>query len=176
MASERVGFGPWETACDWRLRRRVGRRGALALLMVVLATVCTQLPARAGEPSTITLRDGSTVTGEIVSLTDGVYTIRSTTLGTLSVKAADVTSMRNEAAAQAPDQLGAIQEQIASDPDTMNAVSALKDAPELQAVLDDPEVMSALQSGNIEALLSNPNIARLAADPRIQEITKKFAH
>jgi len=144
--------------------------------MVALTALGAHLPARGDDPSTITLRDGSTITGEIVSLKEGVYSIRSTTLGMLTVKAADVRSMRNDSAAQPPDQLGPIQEQLTSDPDTMSAVSGLKDAPELQAVLDDPEVMSALQSGNIEALLSNPNIARLATDPRVQEITKKLAH
>jgi hypothetical protein len=157
------------------LVRPLAMRVALPGLLIVLFASSA---AHAAEPSTLTLRDGSTITGEVVSLSDGVYTVRSATLGTITVKAADVRSMSNDTAAPAPApaQLDGLQERIVSDPDTMNAISALRDDPELKAMLDDPELQSALQSGNLDALLSNPKLAHFAADPRVQEITKKVSH
>lgn len=161
-------------------RRLLARPLAIGVVLPGLLIVLFASNAvHAVEPSTLTLRDGSTITGEVVSLSDGVYTVRSATLGTIAVKAADVVTLTNAAAAApapAPAPLDGLQERIASDPDTMNAISALRDDPELKAMLDDPELQSALQSGNLDALLANPKLARFAADPRVQEITKKVSH
>ncbi|HXQ24247.1 MAG TPA: hypothetical protein VN812_21375 [Candidatus Acidoferrales bacterium] len=160
-------------------RRLLARPLAIGVVLPGLLIVLFASNAvHAVEPSTLTLRDGSSITGEVVSLSDGVYTVRSATLGTVTVKAADVRSLTNEATATgpAPAQLDGLQERIASDPDTMNAINTLRDDPELKAMLDDPELQSALQSGNLDALLSNPKLARFAADPRVQEITKKVSH
>jgi hypothetical protein len=160
----------------WRpIIRALGARVAVPGLCILL---CASSAAHAAEASTLTLRDGSSITGEVVSLSDGVYTVRSVTLGTIAVKASDVRSLTNDAAAQAPApaQPEGLQERLASDPDTMDAIAALQDDPELKAVLDDPELLNALRSGNLEALMSNPKVAHLAADPKIQEITNKLNH
>jgi hypothetical protein len=155
---------------------RTPERGVRRALSSILFVLLASGPLRAATPSTITLRDGSTITGEVVSLSDGVYTIKSATLGRITVKESDVRSLTKDAAAPDPGQMGAMQERMTSDPDTMNALTALKDDPELKAVLDDPEVLSALQSGNFDALLSNPKLAHLADDPKVQEITKKLGY
>jgi hypothetical protein len=151
-----------------------GIRRALPSLFFVLFV---SSPLHAAAPSTITLRDGSTITGEVVSLSDGVYTIKSATLGMITVKESDVRSMtKTAAAAPDPGQMGALQERMTSDPDTMSTLTALQDDPELKAVLNDPEVLNALQSGNVDALLANPKVAHLADDPKVQEITKKLGY
>jgi hypothetical protein len=152
---------------------KLGIRRALPSLLFVLFV---SSPLHAAAPSTITLRDGSAITGEVVSLNDGVYTIKSATLGTITVKESDVRSLTKGAAAPDPGQMGALQERMTSDPDTMSTLTALQDDPELKAVLNDPEVLNALQSGNVDALLSNPKVAHLADDPKVQEITKKLGN
>jgi hypothetical protein len=67
-----------------------------------------------------------------------------------------------------------LQDRMSNDPETMSTISALKDSPEVKALLDDHALMDALQRGDLDALLANPKIARLAADPRVQELTKKY--
>jgi hypothetical protein len=151
---------------------------SLALLVLLWLPTSAALAA---EPSVITLRDGTTITGEVVSMVGGLYSIQSATLGSLTVRESDIRSITKgatsppAAAAGVPSQLDGLQERMAADPETMKAVSALQDSPEIKALLEDPEVMEALRSGNLEVLLANPKLARLAADPRIQEITRKFA-
>lgn len=157
-----------------RLRLRLVLPGLLAVL-TALST------ASAAGPSTVTLRDGSTITGEVVSLEAGLYTIRSATLGTLTLRQADVQSIADAAAPppapalSAPAQLDAVQERIAADPALMQDITALQDVPEIQALLEDPEVMNAIRDGNLEALVGNPKLARLAADPRVQAIVRKLS-
>ena len=160
------------------------------VLLALLALACAR-PALAAEPSTIVLRDGTTITGEILSLSGGVYTVQSTTLGTIHITASDVRTVSNgpqpevpaaaagnqgAPAPAAPTQLDDLQQRMASDPDTMRDINALQDTPEMRDLLDDPAVLEALRSGNLEALLSNPKLARLAADPRIQKIADKYGH
>lgn len=166
-----AGAGSPTAPAWWRDTARLGV-GAVSTIVFVVLMVCGA--SRSVEASTITLRDGSTISGEIVSLSDGVYTIRSATLGTLTVKQADVRTLTDQAATPMPAQLDALRERIATDPATMSAIAALADDPDVQAILGAPEVRAALQDGNLDALLSNPKIARLAADPRVRSITEKF--
>jgi hypothetical protein len=143
---------------------------------LALAFLSALPPVHGAESSTITLRDGSSITGEVVSLRDGIYTVRSALLGTVTVKQSEVASLTNGSAGQASIQLDALKEQLTADPDTMRAIVDLMDLPDVQAVLSDPDIRPALQSGNLEALLSNPKLVRLVADPRFQDITKTISH
>ena len=158
----------------WRQRGLVGSRLARIATAGMIAAALAG-PALAAEPSRITLRDGSTISGEVLSLSGGVYTVRSQTLGTITLRQEDVRTVSSDAPPQVPSQLDAIEQRMTSDPETMSAISALQDSPEIKALLEDPDVLDALRSGNLQAILSNPKLARLAADPRIQEITKKYA-
>ena len=154
----------------------------LAALLLQTAAAQTALAA---DTNVITLRDGTVITGEVVSLIGGLYTVQSDTLGAVTVRQSDIVSMtrgdaattagRRPAVPEAPTRIDELQQRMASDPETMKAVSALQDNPEIKELLDDPEVLKALQSGDLEVLLANPKLARLAADPKVQEITRKLA-
>jgi hypothetical protein len=62
---------------------------------VIVLCLCLSLaPAWAADLREIELRDGSTVRGEIVSLQNGNYTIRSQSLGELTIPASDVRVIR----------------------------------------------------------------------------------
>jgi hypothetical protein len=73
--------------------------------------------------------------------------------------------------APSADVVQSLQERIQSDPQTMAAVQALRDNPQVQDVLADPAIAEALSHGDIAALLANPKIKRLADDPAVQQVT-----
>ena len=73
--------------------------------------------------------------------------------------------------ATSPDVVQSLQARIQSDPQTMAAVQALRDNPQVQDVLADPAIAEALSRGDIAALLANPKIKRLADDPAVQQVT-----
>jgi hypothetical protein len=82
------------------------------------------------------------------------------------------------AGAKAPsaDTVQALQQRIVSDPAMAASIQALRDDPQVQAVLSDPAITDALARGDLGALLNNPKIRDLADDPAVQEITRQVSH
>lgn len=66
-----------------------------------------------------------------------------------------------------------IQERLISDEAVFRKIQALRDDPDIQAVLGDDALMKALKAGNLNALISNPSFMRLLENPAIQEIMEE---
>jgi hypothetical protein len=160
----------------------IRQAGLLLLLVGVLAA-----PAPATELR-LMLKDGSVITGEIESVQNGIYTVRSPSLGTLSLKESDIRRIEmppvsatgtdgkaDKPSAASNAQVDALQHRIASDDALMNSVTALLDDPQFQAVLKDPEILDAVRGGDIDALEGNPKFQSLIDDPKVKEITKRLA-
>ena len=58
----------------------------ISVILVSLALAATTM-VNAAETREIELTDGTVITGDIVSLSGGIYTVRSVTLGTLRIEA-----------------------------------------------------------------------------------------
>jgi len=123
----------------------------------------------------IELTDGSRIKGEIVSMQDERYTVRTEMLGTLVLNASQIVSIgspgsNSAAPASAPGVLQSIQEKMTSNPSLMAEVLRLQSDPQMQALLSDPEVMRAVQSFDLDALASNPKVRALMNTPAVKEI------
>jgi hypothetical protein len=105
----------------------------------------------------IELADGSRIRGEVLSMRDGQYTVRSDTLGILTLNAAQVvligradstpsTATPSTPASPSGDTLQSIQASIAGNPSLMGQILRLQSDPQMQAVLSDPEIMRAVQA------------------------------
>jgi len=70
-------------------------------------------------------------------------------------------------------QLPRIQERLISDEAVFLKIQALRDDPDIQAVLSDSALMEALRAGDLNAVISNPKFMRLIENPAIQEIMKE---
>jgi hypothetical protein len=162
------------------------------ILFVLMFVLSGTLSA---EPRRILLDDGTEIVGEIVAFKNGSYTIRSATLGTLTVsdrQVKQISSVRSGSPASSSSnhsqnnspletgksalqssQVQAIQQQLASDSSMVQRILALQSSPEMQAVLADPEVMAAVQRFDFEALANHPKIKRLMNNQDIQAITRE---
>jgi hypothetical protein len=133
--------------------------------------------ASAGRTQIIELTDGSTITGEVVSLADGVYTIRSDSLGTVKVDAAKIRAIRSGsssgAGAVSSDEVKALTAKIAGDSDIMAKILSLQNDPEFKKALEDPAIMKAVSEGDIPALTSNPKFMKLLDNATVKEIGEK---
>jgi hypothetical protein len=130
-----------------------------------------------GAERTIELNDGSRIRGEVISLSNGIYTIRTDVLGVIRVSESRVVSIGSERALQdknttvtGGDAVQSIQSSIASNPGLISKILQLQSDPEMQAVLSDPEVMRAVQQFDFEALSRNPKIQALMKNPTVKEI------
>jgi hypothetical protein len=155
-------------------------RFSLSLVLFLLFAITGT--AHAGELREIELTDGSVVTGEVVSLQNGVYTIRTGSLGTVTVNESSVRAIRQpgtpgSAAMSDPHQsdVRSLQERMLRDQDIMTMIQSLQNDPEFQKILRDPEVMRAVNAGDIPALTANPEFMKLLQNSTVQEIQKKVA-
>ncbi|HIJ36203.1 MAG TPA: hypothetical protein HPP59_02860 [Deltaproteobacteria bacterium] len=148
----------------------------------ILMTLCGN--AFAGQFSEIELVDGGIILGEVISHSDGIYIVRSNSLGTLKVKESEIRLIRLKYSSSkkkeivstpggtvSPD-MQALQKSMMDDKEVMGQVMSLQKDPKMQALLKDPEFMKAINSGDISTLMANPKFIELLNNPEIREIQK----
>jgi hypothetical protein len=155
---------------------------------VALATLgaIASLATVSGDSSaaTVVLRDGTIVQGEVLALRDGVYTIKTESVGTLQVRKQEVRSIDESAkpaaapggapAAEPPaipeGALEAAKSRIAEDPQLLALVLALQTDPGVAAAVADPEITKAIAAGDYAALMNNPKIIALLNNDKVRAI------
>ena len=147
------------------------------LIMMFLTLAVAAGMATAAEMREIELTDGTIVTGEIVSLTGGVYTVRSATLGTLRIEESNIRTIRLKDSAGSSVHTGgevmSLQNKMMSDGEIMNMIQGLQNDPEFQEILQDPELMKAVEAGDITTLVANPKFMRLLNNQAVKDIKNK---
>ncbi|HAM53296.1 MAG TPA: hypothetical protein DCP92_22330 [Nitrospiraceae bacterium] len=135
--------------------------------------------ARASEMRRIELTDGTVITGEIVSLSNGVYTVKSASLGTIQIQESKILTIGAKgslgSSGTAGDQVKSLQEKMIGDSEVMSLIQALQNDKDLQEILRDPEIMKAVQAGDISALAANPKFMKLLNKQTIQQIKNKVS-
>lgn len=152
-----------------------------ACLAVALLCIASELPAA----TTIELKDGSRIEGEIQSINGGVYTVLSPSIGTVHVaqsnivrieyggdvsSAADASgksSAHDDALSGEIEQLKA---RMAQDPATLQSIMSLESDPQIQAVLSDPAIVKAIQEGDYMSLLGNAKIQALENNEHLKQL------
>jgi len=131
--------------------------------------------ATAGELREIQLSDGSVVSGEVLSLSGGIYTIKSDTLGTLRLEESKVRVIRPKSSPQdnAGGDTKSLQEKMMSDQEIMGLIPSLQNDPEFKKIMEDSELMKAVAAGDIAVLMADPRFMKLLSNPTVQEIQKK---
>ncbi len=153
-----------------------------AAIAIIVCYALTGSPASAGEARELELFDGSVITGEVLSLVKGMYTIKSESLGTIRIEESKIRAIRSRVASSAAPLSGAagtsadvktLQSKMAGDPEVMNLIRSLQDDPKFKEMLEDPEILQAVQSGDVAALLGKPKFLELLNNPTVHQIEKK---
>ena len=135
---------------------------------------------------TVVLKDGTVIRGDVESLTDGVYTIETGSLGQVRVAKEQVRSINltdgganggaDAGASPGPSlpaagiDLQATKSRISSDPKLMALLLGLESDPDVMAVVADPEVVKEMAAGDYTALMNNPKIVALMNNPKMREL------
>jgi len=153
------------------------RYGAIAIFII---TSSFALQVHAGEVKKIELKDGSVVSGEIISLSNGKYTVKSESLGKIKISDSKIRSIRSAGTAGGGEEenksysaIDAMSKKMAGDTELMKMILALQSDADFQAILNDPEVMKDINSGNYGALTANPKFLKLLNKSTVQDISKK---
>jgi hypothetical protein len=141
----------------------------------------------AGELREFELHDGTILTGELLSLRDGIYTLKSPSLGTITLEASKVRAMRlhppasivpapqtpgQPAAAEA--QIQRLQQTMLGDATIMQLLTSLLNDPEIQTLLADPTILQAVQSQDFHTLMTHPKVQQLLLHPTVRDISKRL--
>ncbi len=184
--------GVGHSASQW-----VVRPLEVLLLAAVLATATWTGIGTAGELTRFQLDDGSIIVGEPLGLADGIFRIRTRTLGDIDVEVARIRRMeradaggdlRNDrlgadafgAAGQhaAPEGyaglIQALQQSMVADSGIMELMTALQQDPEIQRAIGDPELIGLMASGDVEALRNHEAFGRLMGHPGIRAIIEQM--
>lgn len=154
------------------------RRIAAGALFVLAISAQTGL---AGEIREIELNDGSVIAGELLSLSGGIYTIKSDSLGTVRIEEAKVRTVRSKTPVSsgslpgggASVQAGPLTDRMMNNNEIMTMIQGLQDDPDFKKILADPEVMQAVMNSDIAALMSNPEFMKLLDKPAVRDIREK---
>jgi hypothetical protein len=153
------------------------------ILSCFLVLIFSTATAYAGEIRNIEMIDGSVITGEVLSLSAGMYTVRSDSLGTIKLEESKVRAVRAWSNADSGSrrdnpsgsagEARSLQEKMMNDQEIMGMIQSLQGDPEFKKVLEDPEVMKAVNAGDVTALMANPQFLKLLNNATVQDIQKK---
>jgi len=164
-------------------------------ILFILATVCSPLPAAGDTAREIELTDGSIIRAEVVSMSQGVYRLRSDLLGEIEVPEQRIKAIRSpetKTAAPRPDRepevessapvvtfstpaptpsAADLQQRLQQDPGALEKILSLQNDPLVQSILQDPETMQAIEARDLGTLLNDPKIRALMNHPTVQELS-----
>lgn len=126
----------------------------------------------AGEVKQIRLNDGSVLYGEILSFDSNVYTIKTISLGTLSVEESKIYLIKSIRSSR--EEIQALQQQMVNNEELFNIILSLQNDPDFQKVLNDPSIIEAVNAGDMDSLLSNQKFMKLLNNPKILEIRDRL--
>ena len=142
--------------------------------------------SHAGVVSQIKLLDGSVIQAEIISFSNGVYKLRSKSLGTISVAEDRVQSIRpnksqisgtpaqlETAGPPVGQKVQGLQQKLTSDPKTMEMLLDLRKDPSMIGVLNDKDLMRAIQQGNLSTVIKNPKIQKLMKSKAVGDVIQR---
>jgi hypothetical protein len=147
-------------------------------LLSLLMTCALAAGSTAAEIKEIELIDGSVITGEVLSLSSGVYTIRTGSLGTLTIDDTKVRAIHPRSSSSPSLQAGdvkTLQDKMLSNAEVMDLITKLKEDPQFKNALEDPEIQNAASSGDIASLIANSRFLELLHNPTVQDIQHKVA-
>ncbi len=138
----------------------------------------------AGDIQEIELTDGSLITGEVVSMDRGIYTIKTKSLGILKIQSSQIAAIHSQDSRRrdgssgggtnpAQSQIKSLESMMMGDQEIMNKIMAMSNDPAFLKVLEDPTIMNAVNAGDISTLLKNPQFLELLNNKRIRNISKK---
>jgi hypothetical protein len=152
-------------------RSKEDKMKKLYFFLLLLFTF-TVTDALAGDLKEIQLNDGSLIYCEVISLSDGVYAMKSPVLGSLKIDESNINSITSIQSTR--EEIQALKSEMLSNDELLDIILALRNDPDFQAALEDPKVLEAVNSGDINALLANQNFVKLLNNPRILTIRDKM--
>ncbi len=158
------------------------------LLLISTAIIVTPPLLYAQSIRTITLKDGSTLKGQILQVQSGVYSIQTQYLGTVQIPESEILNIASqEYAPPAPSsnipasfsgeslkpQVDAMQQKILSDPEIISDIQNIAQDKKIMEMLQDPALLKDIQSYDANRIKGNQKIQELMQNQKMQNLLNK---
>jgi len=136
--------------------------------------------AYCGQASKIQLTDGSVINGEIISLSEGIYTINTPSLGQIKLEGTKVSKIEtgNSAISQAENltqsKVESYGKTLMEDPKNAAIVTELAADHQFQELAKDPQIKEAAKAGDIQAMMKSEKFKAILENPKLKETIKKL--
>lgn len=148
------------------------------LKSIVICLTLFISPSLLAESINLKLKDGSAIAGQLKSVSGGVYTIQTNSLGTIKIQQSQIQQI-NMGGGTSNSQSGSgsnaglqqLQTSIMNDPKMMRSISDLAADPAIMKMLKDPKLMQAIHSGDLNSLANNPDMMKLMNNPKIKNLS-----
>ncbi|MCG2713205.1 MAG: hypothetical protein L6416_12915 [Candidatus Omnitrophica bacterium] len=167
----------------------------MKILILLLFLMMFSVNVFAGQIKEIILTDESVIYGDISSLANGKYSIKTDNFGVIEIEEDKVISIKNKSegrdisktdvsnlkfSGSEPTEpsavkagINALKRSMDNDTGTMESISNLQNDPDFMAILNDPVIMSAVEAGDINTLSSNPKFLKLLNHPIVRGVGGK---
>jgi hypothetical protein len=144
------------------------------------------LPAYAQSEKVITLSDGSVIKGEVKSLVDGKYLVKSPSLGIIHIPEEDIQSISNpqlipqnaQGISANPSalrlQTKGLERKLLSDPEILMDIQSIATDEEVLKMIADKNFLDAVMSMDEQRIMNNKTVQEFADNPRIRALMEKI--
>ena len=177
---------------NFRCQTMIHKMFPKAFVFFLVLSVTPANPVFAGSIKEFQLKDGSVIQAEILSYSNGIYQVKSKTLGKLKLpdneidsilfpgnksKSRSNTSKEKTSSELTLNSLGVtksdlqgMEQKILNDPGTVELLNQLKNDPSMQSILKDKALMDAVNKGDLGAVAQDPKIKSLMNNRTVGEI------
>ncbi len=153
-------------------------------LAIALSLIFIQ-PLLAESIKTIKLKDGSILKGQVIQLTNGTYTIKTSQFGEVKIPESNIFSIVSPQAAsqqtdlsssktQLKNQVQQLQGSLLSDPALMKEIQGMVQNKEIMKILSDQNVVNDVMSYDQNRIENNDKIKSLMNNPDMQRLMNKI--
>jgi len=155
-----------------------------------MALLCLSTTSFAQETKIITLKDGSVLKGKVIQLKDGLYTLETSTLGSVSIPESEILSIASPGTTgfdsekskessesqkeQLKKQVEQIQGTILGDQGIMADIQKILEDENVKAMLSDPGLLNDVTSFDQNRIEKNSTVQNLMNNPKMQELMKNI--
>ena len=147
------------------------------LTIFLISTLFICQTSYAQNLKTITLKDGSQIKGNILSLNNGTYSVK-TSFGAIQVEENNIVTISSEGGSLPQSQSPALsqgqmmeyQQQILGNPEVLSEIQTIAQDPEIQTAFSDPEFAQAVMAQDLQKLQSSTKFKKLLENPKMQKL------
>lgn len=153
------------------------------------------------QESKIELNDGSVINGEVVSFTNGMYTVNTSAFGQIKINADQVVNFQPASSSNNPLGITSLsvnpynnsqnstslqgnnssvtgiedyKRKVMSNPENAAVITDLAANPQIQSLMEDPEIVAAAKAGDLTALMKSKKFMEIVNNPGLQKEIDKL--